>query len=121
MLKIMIVDDKEYIRIVLKKIILQMGFEVVGEARNGVEAIHLYSLMKPDLVTMDITMPEMNGLIALCEIRKMDPEAKVIMCSAMVQQKIVLDAIACGAKDFIAKPFQEEQIKQTIHKVLASR
>jgi two-component system chemotaxis response regulator CheY len=118
---IMVVDDKEYIRIVIKKIALQMGLEVAGEARNGVEAIRLYALLKPDLVIMDIPMPEMNGLKALCEIRKMDPMAKIIICSAMVQQKIVIDAINCGAKEFIAKPFQAEQIKQTIKRVLAAK
>ncbi|MFC0213080.1 response regulator [Paenibacillus chartarius] len=116
MSKIMIVDDAAFMRAMLKQILLAMGNEVVAEASNGLEAVRLYPLVNPDLVTMDITMPEMDGIEALRNIRKLDPQAKVIMCSAMAQQKLVIDAITSGAKDFISKPFQEEKIVETINR-----
>lgn len=100
-----------------KNILTQNGFEVVGEASNGREAIELYEQLQPDLVFMDITMPEMDGLEALKAIRAKDPNAKVVMCTAMGQKQIVLDAIQAGAKDFIVKPFQPDRILEAVHKV----
>lgn len=114
----MIIDDTEFMRRVLRNILVSSGYEVVAEGSNGAEAVHLYRIVRPDLVTLDITMPEMDGLSALIEIRQLDPKAKVIMCSAMGQKKIVIDAIMAGAKDFIVKPFNEERVADTIHKAL---
>jgi two-component system chemotaxis response regulator CheY len=98
MSKIMIVDDAAFMRAMLKHIVVGMGNEVVAEA-NGEEAVRLYPLVAPDLVTMDSTMPEMDGIQAVKNIRSLDPEAKIVMCSAMAQQKLVIDAITSGAKD----------------------
>lgn len=99
--RILVVDDAAFMRMMIKDILEKNGFEVVGEAENGAQAIEKYKELEPDLVTMDITMPEMDGITALKEIRQMDSEAKVIMCSAMGQQAMVIDAIQAGAKDFI--------------------
>jgi two-component system chemotaxis response regulator CheY len=119
MTKIMVVDDAAFMRQMLKQIIAELGYEVIADAANGEEAVKMYSQMQPDLVTMDITMPEMDGIEAVRAIRKINPAAKIIMCSAMAQQKLVIDAITAGAKDFVAKPFQAEKIKETIQRVLA--
>ncbi len=97
----------------------ECGYEVVGEAKNGKEAVDEYAKLKPDLVTMDITMPEMNGVEALRLIRQMDPTAKVIICSAMGQRDMVLDAISSGARDFVVKPFQKDRIQEAVAKVLS--
>jgi two-component system chemotaxis response regulator CheY len=94
------------------------GYEVVGEAQDGAQAIERYKELRPDLVTMDITMPEMDGITALKEIRKVDANAKVIMCSAMGQQAMVIDAIQAGAKDFIVKPFQADRVIEAIKKTI---
>jgi two-component system chemotaxis response regulator CheY len=94
------------------------GFEVVGEGENGKDAIRLYRELKPDLVTLDITMPEMSGLEAVKEIRKEFPDAKVMMCSAMGQQKMVVESIEAGAKDFIVKPFDEARVVDAIRRIL---
>jgi two-component system chemotaxis response regulator CheY len=96
----------------------QHGHEVVGEARNGKEALQLYEELRPDLVTMDLTMPEMDGLSALKELKRIDPDAKVIMCSAVGQNRMILEAINAGALDYIVKPFMEEHVIQSIHKCL---
>ena len=117
--KILIVDDAAFMRMMIKDILTKNGYEVVGEAENGLKAIQLYKEHKPDLVTMDITMPEMDGIQAVKEIKKMDPSAKVIMCSAMGQQMMVMEAIQAGARDFIVKPFQQERVIQAIEKALA--
>jgi len=117
--RILIVDDAAFMRMMIKDILEKNGFEVVGEAQDGAEAVAQYKEMTPDLVTMDITMPEMDGITALKEIRKINPEAKVIMCSAMGQQAMVLDAIQAGAKDFIVKPFQADRVMEAIQKVLS--
>ena len=116
--RILLVDDAVFMRMKLKDILEKNGYEVVGEAQNGVEAIEKYMSEKPDLVTMDITMPEMSGLEAVKEIKKEFPNAKVIMCSAMGQQKMVVEAIEAGAKDFIVKPFDEGRVLEAVHRVL---
>jgi len=115
---ILIVDDAAFMRMMIKEILTKNGFEVVGEAGDGVEAVEKYNELKPDLVTMDITMPEMDGIMALKEIKKKDANAKIIMCSAMGQQAMVIDAIQAGAKDFIVKPFQADRVIEAISKAL---
>lgn len=116
--KVLIVDDAAFMRMMIKDILSKNGYEVVGEATDGADAIEKYKELKPDLVTMDITMPEMDGIMALKEIKKIDPDAKVIMCSAMGQQAMVIDAIQAGAKDFIVKPFQADRVIEAIKKTL---
>ncbi len=116
--RILIVDDAAFMRMMIKDILSKNGFEVVGEAADGIQAIDKYKETMPDLVTMDITMPEMDGISALKEIRQYNPHAKVIMCSAMGQQAMVIDAIQAGARDFIVKPFQADRVLEAIHKTL---
>lgn len=118
MARILITDDAAFMRMQLKDMITKAGHEVVGEAANGAEAIEKYSELKPDLVTMDITMPEMNGVEAVKEIKKADADATIIMCSAMGQQNMVLEAIQAGAKDFLVKPFNGERLEEALSKVL---
>ncbi|AUJ33276.1 response regulator [Liquorilactobacillus nagelii] len=117
--KILIVDDAVFMRIKLKDILEKNGYEVAGEAQNGQEAFDQYQEVKPDLVTMDITMPEVDGLEALKMIRKADANAKVIMCSAMGQQGMVMDAIRAGAIDFIVKPFDTERVIKALDKAFS--
>ena len=117
--KILIVDDAVYMRIKLKDILEKNGYEVAGEAQNGKEAIEKYQSASPDLVTMDITMPEVDGIQALKKIREIDGNAKVIMCSAMGQQGMVMDAIKAGAIDFIVKPFDTERVIKAVDKALS--
>ena len=95
------------------------GFEVVGQAENGLVAINKYKELRPDVVTMDITMPEMDGIVAVKEIRKIDPQARIVMCSAMGQQHMVMEAIQAGARDFIVKPFDPTRVVQAVTKALA--
>ena len=116
--KILIVDDAVFMRMKLKDILTKNGYEVVGEAQNGQEAFEKYQATNPDVVTMDITMPDVDGLEALKMIRAHDPNSKVIMCSAMGQQGMVMDAIKSGAKDFIVKPFDTDRVINAITKVL---
>src|SRR4051794_11056628 len=117
--RILIVDDAAFMRMMIKDILSKNGYEIVGEAADGAQAIQLYRDTQPDLVTMDITMPEMDGITALKEIKKVNPQAKVIMCSAMGQQAMVIDAIQAGAKDFIVKPFQADRVLEAINKALS--
>lgn len=119
MAKILIVDDAAFMRMMIKDILSKNGYEIVGEAADGSQAVQLYQDTQPDLVTMDITMPEMDGITALKEIKKVNPQAKVIMCSAMGQQAMVIDAIQAGAKDFIVKPFQADRVLEAISKALS--
>ncbi|KGA97349.1 chemotaxis protein CheY [Alkalihalobacillus alcalophilus ATCC 27647 = CGMCC 1.3604] len=119
MASILIVDDAAFMRMMIKDILVKNGFEIAGEAANGVEAISKYNEVKPDLVTMDITMPDMDGIEALKKIKEVDINAKVIMCSAMGQQSMVIEAIQGGAKDFIVKPFQADRVIEAIQKVLS--
>lgn len=116
--RILIVDDAAFMRMMIKDILSKNGFEVVGEAQDGAEAIEKYNELMPDLVTMDITMPEMDGITSLKKIKETNPEAKIIMCSAMGQQAMVIDAIQAGAKDFIVKPFQADRVIEAIQKAL---
>ncbi|GIO66835.1 response regulator [Paenibacillus sp. JTLBN-2024] len=116
--RILIVDDAAFMRMMIRDILTKNGFEVVGEAQDGAQAIEKFKELRPDLITMDITMPEMDGIAALKEIKKLDPSAKVIMCSAMGQQAMVIDAIQAGAKDFIVKPFQTDRVIEAINKTL---
>lgn len=118
MARVLIVDDAAFMRMMLKDILEKNGYEIAGEAGNGQIAVEMYNREKPDVVTMDITMPEMDGIQAVKEIRKVDPNAKIIMCSAMGQQSMVMDAIKAGAKDFIVKPFQADRVLEAIKKVV---
>jgi len=110
MKRILIVDDAAFMRVVLKNILVKEGYEVIAEASNGVEAIEKFNEHKPDIVTMDITMPEMDGIVALKEILKIDSKAKVCMVSAMGQESIILESVKNGARDFIVKPFSPEDV-----------
>ncbi|WP_423410037.1 response regulator [Heyndrickxia sp. MSNUG] len=117
--RILVVDDAAFMRMMIKDILTKNGFEVVAEAADGMQALEKYKELQPDLVTMDITMPEMDGISSLKEIKKVNPNAKVIMCSAMGQQAMVIDAIQAGAKDFIVKPFQADRVIEAISKALS--
>lgn len=116
---VLIVDDAAFMRMMIKNILSKAGYEIVGEAENGAQAVAKFKDLKPELTTMDITMPEMDGISAVKEIMKMDPSAKVIMCSAMGQQAMVIDAIQAGAKDFIVKPFQPNRVLEAVQKVVS--
>ncbi|MFU0791055.1 response regulator [Cerasibacillus sp. JNUCC 74] len=119
MAKILVVDDANFLRMTLSTILKKKQHEIVGEAEDGEEAVRLYQELKPDIVTMDITMPVMNGIEAIKEIMQIDKDALIIVCSAMGQQKVVVEAIELGAKDFIIKPFDENRIFDTIDRVLS--
>lgn len=116
--KILVVDDAAFMRMMIKEVLTKNGFEVVGEAENGAVAVDKYKELSPDLVIMDITMPEVNGIEALKKIKEADAGAKIIMCSAMGQQAMVIEAIQAGAKDFIVKPFQADRVCEAVRKVL---
>jgi two-component system chemotaxis response regulator CheY len=117
MAKVLIVDDAAFMRISIKNMLAKNGYDVVGEAENGAVGVEMYKELQPDIVTMDITMPEMSGLDALKEITKFDSQAKVVMVSAMGQEAMVRDAIVSGAKGFIVKPFKEDGIIAAIKKL----
>jgi two-component system, chemotaxis family, chemotaxis protein CheY len=119
MARILIVDDATFIRKVLGDVLTQAGHEVVGEAGNGVEAIASFQSLKPEVTTLDITMPEKDGLAALREIIALDPSARVVMCSALGQESKVLESIKLGAKDFVVKPFQADRVIEAVGKALA--
>jgi two-component system chemotaxis response regulator CheY len=116
--KILIVDDAEFLRVRISKMLVGEGFEVV-EAENGAKAVATYASVKPDLVLMDVTMPEMDGLTALKHIRAGDPKARVIMLTALGQESVVLEAIKSGARDFIVKPFERDRVMSAINKLLS--
>lgn len=118
MAKILLVDDAAFMRMMVKDTLTKNGYTDLYEAADGVQAIAQYNEVKPDLVIMDITMPNMDGLEALKEIRKQDPNANIVMCSAMGQEAMVIDAIKSGAKDFIVKPFKPERILKTVTTLL---
>jgi two-component system chemotaxis response regulator CheY len=118
MANVLVVDDAAFMRMMLKDILTKGGHQVVGEAANGLEAIEQYGKLMPDLVTMDITMPEMEGIEALKRIKEVHPTAKIIMCSAMGQQGMVVQAIQAGAKDFVVKPFQTERVLEAVSKAI---
>lgn len=117
MAKVLIIDDAAFMRISIKNMLTKNGYEVIGEAENGKIGVEKYKELSPDIVTMDITMPEMSGLDALKEIMKIDPGAQIIMVSAMGQETMVRDAIISGAKGFIVKPFKEDGIISAIKKL----
>ena len=116
--KVLITDDAAFMRMMLKDILTKGGYEIAGEAVNGNEAIEKYNQFKPDLVTMDITMPICDGITALKQIMASDPAAKVVMCSAMGQQAMVIESIQSGAKDFIVKPFQPQRVLEAVKKLI---
>ena len=115
---ILICDDAAFMRMMIKDILTKNGYNVAGEAENGLKAVEKYNELKPDLVLTDITMPEMDGIQALKTIKSGDPSAMVIMCSAMGQQAMVIESIQAGAKDFIVKPFQAERVLEAVKKVV---
>ena len=115
---ILICDDAAFMRMMIKDILTKNGYNIVGEAENGAKAVEKYAELKPDLVLMDITMPDMDGIQALKKIKEIDANANVIMCSAMGQQAMVIEAIQSGAKDFIVKPFQAERVLEAVKKVV---
>jgi two-component system chemotaxis response regulator CheY len=117
--KVLVVDDAAFMRVRAAKVLQDEGYEV-EQAENGVEAVRKYADWRPDAVLMDITMPEMDGLAALKEIKKIDPGARVAMVTAMGQQAIVMEALKSGAKDFVLKPFQPDRVLAALHKLLAA-
>lgn len=118
MAKILLVDDAAFMRMMLKTTLTQAGYTDLVEAEDGVKAIEMYNAEKPDLVFMDITMPNKDGLETLKELKASDPNATVVMCSAMGQEAMVMDSIKSGARDFIVKPFKPERILSTVKKIL---
>lgn len=119
--KILIADDSAYMRSILKDLLLRNGYDVAGEAENGKEVLALYEKLKPDVVAMDIMMPEMSGIQALKEIKEKYPEAKVVMAAAMGQQNLVVEAVRAGASEFFIKPVQAERVVEAIEKTLQKR
>lgn len=119
MSNVLICDDAAFMRMMLKDILTKHGYNVVGEAANGKDAVAKYKELGPDLVTMDITMPDMDGIEALKQIKQANPKAKVIMCSAMGQQAMVIESIQSGASDFVVKPFQAEKVLDSVRNALA--
>jgi two-component system chemotaxis response regulator CheY len=115
---VLICDDAIFMRTMLGDILTQAGFRVVGEAENGAQAVTRYRELQPDFVTMDIVMPEMGGIDAVREIVRADPGAKILMCSAMGQQALVVEAIQAGARDFVVKPFQPSRVLEAVNRVL---
>ncbi|MFA5517602.1 MAG: response regulator [Desulfuromonadales bacterium] len=116
-LRVLIVDDALFMRNMLKEIFLKAGYEIVGEAGNGQEAVEAYRQLRPDLVTMDIVMPLKSGIEALQEICGEDPQARVVMCSALGQETLVIEAVQGGARDFIVKPFKEQRVLEVVRRV----
>jgi len=115
---VLICDDAIFMRTMITDILSQAGYDIVGEAESGAQAVQRFRDLKPDLVTMDIVMPDMGGIEAVREIVKLDPDAKVLMCSAMGQQALVVEAIQAGAKDFVVKPFQPSRVLEAVQRVL---
>ncbi len=118
MAKILIVDDANFMRMIIKDALMKEGYTELYEASDGEEAIEMYDLIHPDLIIMDITMPRLDGLSALKAIKEKDPNASVVMCSAMGQESIVIEAVKAGAKDFIVKPFKTERFLRTVANII---
>jgi two-component system chemotaxis response regulator CheY len=118
--RVLIVDDALFMRNMLRNIFSESGFDIVGEAQNGNEAIEMYQQLKPDLVTMDIVMPELNGIEALKQIMSVDSGAKIVICSALGQETLIMEALEAGARDFIVKPFKPPKVIEVAQKVLSS-
>ena len=116
-LRVLIVDDALFMRNMLKEIFCKAGYEVVGEAGDGLEAVEQYRQLRPDLVTMDIVMPRKSGIEALQDIRKEHPDACIVMCSAMGQESLILEAVQAGARDFIVKPFKEDKVLEVVRRI----
>ena len=116
--RVLVCDDAIFMRTMIGDILTSAGYEVIGEAETGVQAIERYRDLKPDLVTMDIVMPDMGGIDAVRQIVQEDPNAKILMCSAMGQQALVVEAIQAGAKDFVVKPFQPSRVLEAVQRVL---
>lgn len=116
---VLVCDDAIFMRTMICDILSQAGYEVVGEAETGAQAVEKYVTLKPDLVTMDIVMPDMGGIDAVREIVQHDPDARILMCSAMGQQALVVEAIQAGAKDFVVKPFQPSRVLEAVQRVLS--
>ena len=115
---VLVCDDAIFMRTMISDILLQSGFEVVGEAETGLQAVEKYQQLRPDLVTMDIVMPEMGGIDAVRHITNLDANARILMCSAMGQQALVVEAIQAGARDFVVKPFQPSRVLEAVQRVL---
>ncbi|MHA1340348.1 MAG: response regulator [Promethearchaeota archaeon] len=118
--KVLIVDDAKFMRTLIKNILSEEGYEIVGEADNADESIEKYKALKPDLITMDICMPNKSGIEAIKEIMRIDDQAKILVCSALGQEILIMEALKLGAKDFIVKPFKKEKLLEGINKVLSS-
>ena len=118
MASILLVDDLAFIKLVQKEVLEGNGHVVVGDAKDGIEALEKFRMLKPDVIIMDITMPKMDGLASLSAIRKIDPNARVIICSALGQQQLIIEAIKLGAKDFVVKPFKSPRLAAAIAKAL---
>jgi two-component system chemotaxis response regulator CheY len=119
MARVLVVDDAAFMRKVVSDALASAGHEVVGEANTGAEAVLRYQELRPELTTLDITMPEKDGLTALAEIMAIDPSARVLICSALGQESKVIESIKLGAKDFVVKPFQSERLLEAVGKALA--
>jgi len=119
--RILIADDALFMRNMLRDIFVKAGYQIVGEASNGVEAVEKYHELQPDLVTMDIVMPLKSGIEALQQITREDPDARIVMCSALGQEALVIEAVQAGAKDFIVKPFKEERVLDVVRRVTRSQ
>jgi two-component system chemotaxis response regulator CheY len=119
MASILIADDAKFMRLTLARILEKAGHQIAGEAENGKEAVELYRRLRPELIVMDITMPVMNGIEAVRAIKEIDPGAKIIICSALGQQRMVVEAIEAGASDFIVKPFEENRVLEAVARLLA--
>jgi two-component system chemotaxis response regulator CheY len=117
-IKILVVDDAIFMRSMIRDIFARSPFVIAGEAENGLEAIEMYKELRPDITTMDIVMPEVDGITALKEIIRLDAQAKVIMCSALGQESLIAESIEAGAKDFIVKPFQPNKVLKVVRSVL---
>lgn len=115
---VLVCDDAIFMRTMIGDILSEAGYEIVGEAETGVQAVEKYAELRPDLVTMDIVMPDMGGIDAVREIVQQDPDARILMCSAMGQQALVVEAIQAGAKDFVVKPFQPSRVLEAVQRVL---
>ncbi len=116
--KVLVVDDAIFMRKMIAEILVENGMDVIGEADNGSTAVERYKELKPDLVTMDIIMPEMNGIDAVRQIVAIDSQAKIVMCSALGQQALVQEAITAGAKDFLIKPFNPSRVVEVVNKIM---
>lgn len=118
-IKILIVDNATFIRAMIKNIVSNNGYAVAGEAENGLEAVKLYQTLRPDLVTMDISIPVMNGIESTKAIKKIDSNARIIICTAVGQQSVVVEAVRAGAMDFIIKPFKQETLLRVMQRALS--